>query len=48
MPPLTVIPTQIVGLDKAASEHRGGIDKVDAMLKDIGLALGFVPFEIHP
>jgi pyridoxine 5-phosphate synthase len=31
----------------AASTGADRIDKVDAMLKDIGLALGFVPFEIH-
>src|SRR5207302_2472544 len=48
IPPLAVIASPVLGGDKAARKDPDRIDKVDAMLEDIGLALGLVPFEIHP
>jgi hypothetical protein len=45
--PLAVIASLIFGIDKTSRENRDRIDKVDAMLEDIGLPLAFVPFEIH-
>lgn len=43
----TVIAPLILGLGDMAGENRDRIDKVDPMLEDVGVSLGFVPFEIH-
>src|SRR5229473_2252603 len=48
IPPLAVIASQILGRDETGGKDRDRIDKVDAVLEDVGLTLGFVPFEIHP
>jgi len=48
IPPLAVIAAPILGLDEATGKGPDCIDKVDAMLEDVGLTLGFVLFEIHP
>ena len=42
-----IVATQVLRLDKRPIKNPGGINKVDAMLEDIGLALGFVPFKVH-
>src|SRR5216683_272616 len=47
VPALAIISAAILGLDETPGEHLDRIDKVDAMLEDIGLALRLVPFAVH-
>lgn len=47
MPSLAIVAARILGFDEAARKHLDHIDKVDAMLEDVGLALRLIPFESH-
>jgi hypothetical protein len=46
--PLAIIPAEILSLLETARENPDRIDKIDAMLEDIGETLRLVPFEVHP
>ena len=45
--PYAAVLYRLLGLDEVTAKHLDRIDKVDAMLENIGSALRLVPFEVH-